>query len=135
MIWHGYTERHAIDEPNRRRDGAARRLGQTPEAVLHSPREVADWIVRRAAELAKSADDDGRRRNALLVRHSPAYRSAAQRGVSAYTTVHVSRTAVIDVCAEIARGSDDSCPAGAGGHHFVQNSKGDWRCSRCGARM
>lgn len=31
--------------------------------------------------------------------------------------------------------ADDSCPAGAGGHTFVQNSKGEWRCSRCGTKM
>lgn len=101
MVWHGYVEHHTINADGRKKDGAELRLHAEPEEVLRSPEEVADWIVRRSAELAKGADEDGRRKNGLMIQHSQAYRGAAARGGSAYATVHVSRTEVIDVCAEI----------------------------------
>jgi ribosomal protein L37AE/L43A len=133
VIWQGYVERHSASGGARKGFGSAARLAREPEAILHSPEEVAAWIVRRAAELSTVADQDAAAKNALVIRHAGAYRGAAARGGSAYATVHLSRTGVADICAE--HRPDDACPASPRGHNFQRNAKGEWRCTHCGSRL
>jgi len=112
MVWHGYVEERAISDVGRKKDGAALRLQRTPEAVLNTPEDVSDWINRKAVEVAKGADQAASAKNALMVQHGPAYRGVASKGGSAYATVHVSRTDVVDICAEITEVVDGGPAAG-----------------------
>jgi hypothetical protein len=99
--WSGYVERRNITDADRKLNGQHARLAREPEITLFSPEEVSNWISRKLVELAKSADTDAREKNNLITHSESVYRSTAQQGRSVYASVHVTRTEVFDVCAEL----------------------------------
>lgn len=99
--WNGYVERHNITDADRKLNGQYARLAREPEITLSSPEEVSNWISRKLVELAKSADADAQTKNNLMTHPDNVYRSTAKQGRSVYTSVHVTRTEVFDVCAEL----------------------------------
>jgi hypothetical protein len=99
--WNGYVERHDITDADRKLNGRHARLAHESEVTLSSPEEVSNWISRKLVELVKSADADAQAKNRLMTRPDNVYRSTAKQGRSVYTSVHVTRTEVFDVCAEL----------------------------------
>ncbi|MGH3828496.1 MAG: hypothetical protein ACRDQX_15195 [Pseudonocardiaceae bacterium] len=99
--WNGYVERRDMTDADRKRNGQHARLGREPEITLSSPEEVSNWMSRKLAELAKSADAEAQAKNKLMTHPDNVYRSTAKQGRSVYTSVHVTRTEVFDVCAEL----------------------------------
>ncbi|MBV8539561.1 MAG: hypothetical protein JO063_06200 [Pseudonocardiales bacterium] len=99
--WNGYVEHHDMIDADRKLDGRHARLAREPEITLSSPEEVGNWISRKLVELARLADADAQMKNKLMTHPDNVYRSAAKQGRSVYTSVHVTRTEVFDVCAEL----------------------------------
>ncbi|MGH3429140.1 MAG: hypothetical protein ACRDQZ_16495 [Mycobacteriales bacterium] len=99
--WNGYVERRDMTDAGRKRDGQHVRLACEPEITLSSPEEVSSWISRKLVELAKSADADAQAKNKLMTHPDNVYRSTAKQGRSVYASVHVTRTEVLDLCAEL----------------------------------
>lgn len=100
LKWHAYAEPHQLVDPGRKLDGAADRVNRSPDAVLHTPDEVADWIARHTVLLAKDADADGRRLQGLMADTIRLNASTAARGLSTYASVRLSLTDVVDLCVE-----------------------------------
>ena len=99
--WNGYVERHDMIDADRKLNGQRTRLAREPEITLSSPEEVGNWMSRKLVELAKLADADAQMKNKLMTHPDNVYRSTAKQGRSVYTSVHVTRSEVFDVCAEL----------------------------------
>lgn len=99
--WNGYVERHDMIDADRKLNGQHARLAREPEVTLFSPEEVSTWMSRKIVELAKLADADAQMKNKLMAHPDNVYRSTAKQGRSVYTSLHVTRSEVFDVCAEL----------------------------------
>ncbi|HEX5407200.1 MAG TPA: hypothetical protein VFX16_33400 [Pseudonocardiaceae bacterium] len=111
--WLGYIEEHELTDTDRRAEGRAARLANTPAAVLSTPDEVAQWITAEMAHQNKRADEDARQVNGLMGDRSSVNRSVAVKGSSVYATVRISSTITVDLCAEIQASDGCSSPARA----------------------
>jgi hypothetical protein len=131
-VWYAYVEEHQLADAGRRVEGRDERLARTPDAVLGSPDEVAQWITSEVARHGKGADDHARTLNGLMGDRGSVNRSVASKGGSVYATVHQSATGTIDLCAEIVASDGCSSPRG---HNYQKNGKGEWRCANCGQLM
>lgn len=99
--WHAYAEQRELTDKGRRADGRDERLERTPDAVLSSPEEVASWMSAQTALLTKKADAEGRSWNALSGDRGSISRGTAAKGRSVYSTVRLSTTTTVDLCAEV----------------------------------